>query len=115
MRALIPIFLIIGGASAISAASAAFHRSTPDPRAVLRQVERAEAAYRASHGRYTASLRALDLDRPPGVDVRILAEGATGYSAVAIGDAEECAVFHGAARAPRTWARTPGRITCRGR
>jgi type II secretory pathway pseudopilin PulG len=115
MRALIVIFLVLGSAAAIPAASSVFVRSTADPRAVLRQVERAQAEYRASHGRYTASLRALGMERPAGVDVRILAEGSAGYSAVVIGDAEECAVFHGEARAPRTWARTPGRIACRSR
>lgn len=45
--------------------------------------------------------------------MRIVAEGAAGYSAVAVGDAEECAVFHGAARPPRSWVRAPGRIACR--
>ena len=115
MRALIIFFLVLGTAAAIPAASSVFLRSAAGPRAVLRQVERAEAEYRTTHGRYTASLRALGIERPAGVDVRILAEGAAGWSAVALGDAEECAVFHGNARAPRPWARTPGRITCRGR
>jgi|GEM_PF-5527601 len=115
MRALILLFLGLGTAAAIPAASSVFLRSAADPRAVLRQVERAEAEYRTTHGRYTASLQALRIERLAGVDVRILAEGAAGWSAVAVGDAEECAVFHGNARAPRTWARAPGRITCRGR
>ncbi len=113
MRALILILLVLGSAAAVPAAADRFLQSSADPRAVLRQVERAEADYRAAHGRYTASLAALDIERPAGVDVRIVAEGAAGYSAVAIADAEECAVFHGTARAPRTWARTPGRIACR--
>jgi hypothetical protein len=115
MRALLTILLMLGAASAVPAASDAFHRASTDPRAVLRQVERAETAYRADHGRYTASLRALEIERITGVDVRIVAEGAAGYSAVAIASTEECAVFHGRARAPRSWARTPERIVCRGR
>jgi hypothetical protein len=112
MRALILILLILGSVAAVPAAADRFHRST-DPRAVLRQVERAEADYRAAHGRYTASLAALDIERQRDVDVRIVAEGAAGYSAVAIADLEECAVFHGSARPPRNYARTPGRIACR--
>lgn len=115
MRALIAILLILGATSAVPAATGAFQRAAADPRAVLRQVERAESAYRAAHGRYTASLRALGIERVPDVDVRIIAEGAAGWSAVAISDAEECAVYHGRARPPRHWARTPGRIACRGR
>lgn len=115
MRALIAILLLTGGAAAIPAASAAFHRAAGDPRAVLRQVERAESEYRATHGRYTASLRALGVERVPEVEVRLMAEGAAGYSAVAIADAEECAMYHGSARPPRQWVRTPGRIACRER
>src|SRR5688500_9410610 len=113
MRALILVLLILGPAAAVPAAADRFLRSSTDPRVVLRQVERAEADYRAAHGRYTASLAALDIERPGGVDVRIVAEGRAGYSAVAITDAEECAVFHGSARPPRSYARTPGRIACR--
>ncbi|HEX2077586.1 MAG TPA: hypothetical protein VHG08_07745 [Longimicrobium sp.] len=113
MRALVLILLILGSAAAVPAAADRFRRSSADPRAVLRHVERAEADYRAAHGRYTASLAALGIERFAGVDVRIIAEGTAGYSAVAIGDAEECAVFHGTARPPRTYARTPGRIACR--
>ncbi|HEX6368186.1 MAG TPA: hypothetical protein VF006_04605 [Longimicrobium sp.] len=115
MRALIAILLMVGVASAVPAASDAFPRAAADPRAVLRQVERAQAAYRAEHGRYTASLSALRIERARGVDVRIAASGATGYSAVAIADDEECAVYHGRARPPRHWVRAPGRIACRGR
>jgi hypothetical protein len=109
------IFFVLGAAAAVPAASDAFYRGATDPRAVLRQVERAEAEYRAGHGRYSASLRALGMERLAEVEVRIVAEGAAGYSAVATADAEECAVYHGAARPPRNWVRTPGRITCRGR
>jgi hypothetical protein len=113
MRILLTILLMVGAVSAVPAASDAFHLASPDPRAVLRQVERAQTAYRAEHGRYTASLSALRIERVRGVDVRIAAEGAAGYSAVAIGDVEECAVYHGRARPPRHWVRTPGRIACR--
>ncbi|HYR06999.1 MAG TPA: hypothetical protein VEQ60_04510 [Longimicrobium sp.] len=113
MRILILLLLVLGVTPAVPAASDAFHLPTPDPRAVLRQVERAQTAYRADHGRYTASLSALRIQRVRGVDVRIAAEGAAGYSAVAIADAEECAVYHGRARPPRHWVRTPGRIACR--
>jgi hypothetical protein len=113
MRILTLILLLLGAAAAVPASSDAFHRAAADPRAVLRQVERAEADYRARHGRYTASLRALGLERPAEVDVRIMAEGAAGYSAVASADGEECAVYHGTARPPRNWVRTPGRIACR--
>ncbi|HEX2210522.1 MAG TPA: hypothetical protein VHG93_22775, partial [Longimicrobium sp.] len=109
MRALIAILFLLGAAAAVPAASEAFHRAAadrhsvlpPHPRAVLRDVQRAEAAYRASHGRYTASLAALGIGRPPGVGVRITAQGGDGYSAVAIADDEECAVYHGRARPPR--------------
>ena len=115
MRTLIAILLLLGVAPAVPAASAATSLALPDPRAVLRDVERAEAAYRADHGRYTASLSALRVERVRGVDVRIAATGAAGYSAMAIADAEECAVYHGRARPPRTWVSAPGRIVCRGR
>ena len=115
MRALIAILLMLGLAFAVPAASDAFGRAAPDPRTVLRDVERAEAAYRAEHGRYTASLSALGIDRSPGVEIRIVAEGAAGYSAVAIAAAEECAVYHGRARPPRHWVRTAGRVACRSR
>ena len=82
---------------------------------MLQEVARAQTEYRASHGRYTASLRALGLRRPPDVDVRLTAEGAAGYAAVALAAAEECAVYHGNARPPRSYARTAGRIACRAR
>jgi hypothetical protein len=112
MRILIIILPMLGVVFAVPAASDAFH-FPPDPRAVLRQVERAQTAYLADHGRYTASLSALRIERVRGVDVRIAAEGAAGYSVIAIAEAEECAVYHGRARPPRHWVRTPGRITCR--
>jgi hypothetical protein len=115
MRALIAILLMLGVTSAVPAAPGAFHLAVAEPRAVLREVERAETAYRAERGRYTASLSALRIERVRGVDVRIVAEGAAGYSAVAIADAEECAVYHGRARPPRNWVRAPERIVCRGR
>ncbi|MBW3572033.1 MAG: hypothetical protein KY467_13095 [Gemmatimonadetes bacterium] len=115
MRALVVVLMSVGAASAVPAAPDAFHRAAADARSVLDQVERAEAAYRVRHGRYTASLRALGVERPRGVDLRIAAEGPAGYSAVAITSTEECAVFHGRARPPRHWVRTPGRIACRGR
>ena len=118
MRTLAAFLLVLACAAAIpTAADALQRRATPDSaaREVLRQVQRAQTEYRASHGRYTASLRALGISRPAGVDVRIAAEGAAGYSAVAVADDEECAVFHGGARPPRSWARTPGRIACRAR
>jgi hypothetical protein len=115
MRAWITILLMLGTASAVPAASGAFHLGAPDPRAVLRDVERAEAAYRAARGRYTASLSALGIERVPEVDVRIVAEGTAGYSAVAIADVEECAVVHGRARPPRNWVTTRERMVCRER
>lgn len=115
MRALIVILLLLGVAAAIPAASGALPLATTHPRAVLRDVERAEAAYRADHGRYTASLNALRIQRPRGVDVRIVAAGSTGYSAVAVANAEECGVYQGQARPPREWVRAPARIVCRGR
>ncbi len=86
-----------------------------DVRQIVQQVATAEAAYRATHGRYTASLRELGIERMRSVDVRIVAEGARGFSVVAIGADEECAVFHGTARAPRRYARTAARISCRSR
>ena len=113
MRILTIILLIIGAAAAVPAASDAFHRAAADPRAVLRQVERAQSEYRTRHGRYTASLRALEIGRPADMDVRMVAEGAAGYSAVASAYGEECAVYHGSARPPRNWVRAPGRIVCR--
>jgi hypothetical protein len=115
MRALIVILLLFGIASAAPAASGAFTYAAPNPRVLLRDLERAEAAYRADHGRYTASLSALQVERVQGVDVRIVAAGAAGYSAVAVAEAEECGVFHGRARPPRQWVRAPARIACRGR
>lgn len=117
MRTLVALPIALACAAAVPTAADAFRRADPppDPRAVLRGVERAQAEYRAVHGRYTASLRALGLPRPAEVYVRITAEGAGGYSAVALAAAEECAVFHGRARPPRPYARTPGRIVCRER
>lgn len=118
MRTLAALLLLLAcAAAAIPAALDAFTAGTPpaDARAVLQDVARAQTEYRAAHGRYTASLRALRLRRPPDVDVRITAEGAAGYGAVAMAPGEECAVFHGSARPPRSYARTPGRIACRAR
>lgn len=109
-----PIALLV-----LSLAAAPAHaqrtRATPGPRAVVQQVATAQATYRAAHGRYTASLRELGMERAAGIDVRIVAEGGRGFSVVAIGADEECAVFHGTARAPRSYARTPARVACRGR
>lgn len=117
MRTLAAILLTLTCAAAVPAALDAFHARAPlaDARTVLQEVARAQTEYRASHGRYTASLRALGLRRPPDVDVRITAEGAGGYSAVAQAAGEECAVYHGSARPPRSYARTAGRIACRAR
>lgn len=100
---------------ALAAAPAEAQRSRPNIRQVVQQVATAEAAYRAAHGRYTASLRELGIERTRSVDVRIVAEGARGFSVVAVGADEECAVFHGTARAPRSYARTAARISCRSR
>jgi type II secretory pathway pseudopilin PulG len=117
MRLLAAVLLALACASAVPTALDAFQATAPmaDARAVLQDVARAQAEYRAAHGRYTASLRALRIRKPPDVDVRITAEGAAGYSAVALAAGEECAVFHGSARAPRSFARTAGRIACRAR
>jgi type II secretory pathway pseudopilin PulG len=117
MRLLAAFLLALACAAAVPAALDAFNAGAPlaDARAVLADVARAQTEYRASHGRYTASLRALGLRRPPDVDVRITAEGAGGYAAVALAAKEECAVFHGSARPPRSYARTAGRIACRAR
>lgn len=111
------LLLALASAAAVPVARDAFHTRVPpaDARAVLAEVGRAQAEYRAAHGRYTASLRALGVQRPPDVDVRITAEGAGGYAAVALAAAEECAVFHGSARPPRSYARTAGRVACRAR
>lgn len=117
MRILTAFVLALACAAAVPAALDAFHAGVPPPdaRAVLQDVARAQTEHRAARGRYTASLRALGLRRPPGVDVRITAEGAAGYGAVALAPEEECAVFHGIARSPRSYARTAGRIACRER
>lgn len=117
MRMLAILLLTCACAAAVPAALDAFHAGVPpaDARAVLGDVVRAQTDYRAAHGRYTASLRALGMRRPPDVAVRITAQGAGGYAAVAVAAAEECAVFHGTAPAPRSYARTAGRIACRAR
>lgn len=117
MRLLALFLLALAFAAAVPAALDAFQAGAPlaDARTVLQEVARSQTEYRAAHGRYTASLRALGLRRPADVDVRITAEGAAGYAAVAVADAEECAVYHGAARPPRSYARTAGRIACRAR
>jgi uncharacterized protein (UPF0254 family) len=115
MHALISILLMLGVGPTVPTVLAAPSLVPPNPRAVLRDVERAETAYRADHGRYTASLSALRVERVRGVDVRIAATGAAGYSAVAVAETEECAVYHGRARPPRNWVSAPGRIVCRGR
>ncbi|MBB4638544.1 hypothetical protein [Longimicrobium terrae] len=83
--------------------------------AVLRAVTQAQASYRASHGRYTASLDDLRLRPPTTIRVRLQAEGTAGFSAVASSATGECAVYHGGVWAPRPWARTAGRIACRRR
>jgi type II secretory pathway pseudopilin PulG len=117
MRLLAAFLLAFACTAAVPAALDAFHAGAPlaDARAVLQDVARAQTDYRVAHGRYTASLRALRIRKPPDVDVRITAEGGAGYSAVALAGAEECAVFHGSARPPRSFARTAGRIACRAR
>lgn len=117
MRLIAAFLLALAFAAAVPAALDAFQAGAPlaDARTALQEVVRAQTEYRAAHGRYTASLRALGLRRPADVDVRITAEGAGGYAAVALADDEECAVFHGTARAPRSYARTVGRVACRAR
>lgn len=111
---LIPMTLLVLSA-ATTAAEAQRSRPAADLRQVVQQVATAEAAYRAAHGRYTASLRELGIERTRSVDVRIVAEGARGFSVVAVGADEECAVFHGSARPPRSYARTAARVSCRSR
>lgn len=111
---LIPMTLLVLSA-ATTAAEAQRSRPAADVRQVVQQVATAQTAYRASHGRYTASLRELGIERTRSVDVRIVAEGARGFSVVAVGADEECAVFHGSARPPRRYARTAARVSCRSR
>jgi hypothetical protein len=118
MRTLPVLGFIVVSAASIPAAADSLQRGAGPPagaREVLRQVERAQTEYRAAHGRYTASLRALGIERPADVEVRIAAAGGGGYSAVALAEDEECAVYHGNARPPRSYARTAGRIACRAR
>lgn len=118
MRTLLFLAFLTVTAASIPAAADALQRGGHPPggaREVLRQVERTQTEYRAAHGRYTASLRALGIERPAEVEVRITAAGAGGYSAVAVAEDEECAVYHGSARPPRPYARTAGRIACRAR
>lgn len=111
---LIPMTLLVLCA-ATTAAEAQRSRPAADVRQVVQQVATAQTAYRAAHGRYTASLRELGIERARSVDVRIIAEGARGFSVVAVGANEECAVFHGNARPPRSYARTAARVSCRSR
>jgi hypothetical protein len=111
---LIPIALLVL-CTTTTPAEAQRSRPPADVRQVVQQVATAQAAYRAAHGRYTASLRELEIERTRGLDVRIVAEGARGFSVVAVGLDEECAVFHGTARAPRSYARTAARVACRSR
>jgi type II secretory pathway pseudopilin PulG len=117
MRTLAVLLLGVACAAAVPAALDAFRAGATlaDARAVLREVERAQNEYRAAHGRYTGSLRALGMRRLADVQVRVAARGAGGWSAVAVAPDEECAVYHGSATAPRSYARTAGRIACRGR
>jgi type II secretory pathway pseudopilin PulG len=118
MRTLAILLLGITCAAAVPAALDAFRDRAvllADARSVLREVERAQNEYRAAHGRYTGSLRALGMRRPADVEVRIAARGTGGWSAVALAPDEECAVYHGSAAAPRSYARTAGRIACRAR
>jgi type II secretory pathway pseudopilin PulG len=118
MRILSILILALTCAASVPAARDAFRRAdgeTADARAVLREVERAQNEYRAAHGRYAGSIRALGLRAPADVMVRVAAQGAGGWSAVATAAEEECAVFHGSAPAPRSYARTAGRIACRAR
>jgi hypothetical protein len=90
-------------------------RDAADLHALLRTVTREENAYRAAHGRFTAAPGELRINPPRGVQLWLRAEGAAGFSAVALSAGEECAVYHGAAAAPRGFARTEGRIACRRR
>ena len=110
----IPIALLIL-ALAATPAEAQRTRAAADVRQIVQQVATAQAAYRAAHGRYTASLRELGIERTRNVDVRIVAEGARGFSVVAVGADQECAVFHGTARPPRSYARAAARVSCRSR
>lgn len=116
MRAILILLLLVAvSVPALHARGASRNPPAGEARTVLRDVARAQTDYRAGHGRYTASLAELGLRRPPGVDVRIMAAGSDGYSAVAVAASEECAVFHGRARPPRSYARTAGRVACRRR
>ena len=111
----LPALVLVLAASAAAVPPAGEALADADLRALLGRVKRAEDAYRAAHGRYTASVTALGIERPDGVDLRITAEGAAGFAAVATSAEAECAVVHGRARAPRSYARTAGRIACRAR
>lgn len=116
MRLLLLIALLMFGAPPVPASPQPGSRpGEPGIRRLLRDISAAQERYRASHGRYTASARELGVARVPGMQVRLLAEGARGFSAVAITTDAECAVFHGRARPPRSYARTPGTVACRAR
>lgn len=116
MRHLLLIALLMFGVPSQSASPQPGSRpGQPELRRLLRDVSTAQERYRSSHGGYTASARELGVARVPGIQLRLLAEGARGFSAVAISASAECAVFHGRARPPRGYARTPGTVACRSR
>lgn len=82
-----------------------------NPESTLRHLIIYQEIFKSGHGRYSASADSISLDVPEGVTVRIV-PGPNGYAAVAASRTQECAVFRGDARSPRSYARTADRITC---
>ena len=121
MRILRALLLRSSLAPAGGACPRRWTRFTPACRRRMRapccsDVARAQTEYRAAHGRYTASLRALGRGARPDVDVRIRAEGAAGVRRRGAGAGWRSAPSFTAARRRRgSYARIAGRIACRAR
>ncbi|UCG74913.1 MAG: hypothetical protein JSV95_09140 [Gemmatimonadota bacterium] len=91
------------------------HRSAPEThlRSDLEALQSAQEHFRTLNDRYTNRLGELEFSPSRGVQVSIVQGDRRGYSAIAATAENECAVFGGEARPPRSYVTRPGLVGCR--
>ncbi len=79
----------------------------------LNRLADAEQSYKGSKGTFTDNLSALDYQPSDGVSVSVLESDQRGFSALANDDKNECAIYVGEVRPPRSYVQGPGSVYCR--
>ncbi|MFQ5745908.1 MAG: hypothetical protein ACE5HF_01660 [Gemmatimonadota bacterium] len=83
-------------------------------RSDLTRLARDQASYFSRRSRYAATLEDLPFAPSPGVSLSIIQGDRNGFSAIASSGDQECALYDGGVRSPRSYATRPGVVACRG-